>query len=271
MGEALIQLQQMDFTYPDGTAVLKGIDLEIGRGEFVALIGQNGAGKTTLAKCFNGLLKPTAGQVLVGGVDTRAKGAVKKLVTSVGYVFQNPDHQLFNGNVFDEIAYAPRNLGLSDDEVKERVHEAAGVAGVREDLFTQHPFFLPKGLRQRVAIASILALRPAAVVVDEPTTGQDYRQSVEIMEFLRRLNREGGHTIIIISHEMQIVARYAERTIALAKGRVLLDGPTRQVFAQADKLLETFVKPPQATEIALALGDLGVSPETLEPEELLPQ
>lgn len=261
----------MDFTYPDGTAVLSKINLEIGHGEFVALIGQNGAGKTTLAKCLNGLLKPTRGRVLVGGVDTRTRGAVRKMVTSVGYVFQNPDHQLFNSSVYDEIAYAPRNLGLKAAEVEERVREAASVAGVRSELFDQHPFFLQKGLRQRVAIASILALRPQAVVVDEPTTGQDYRQSVEIMEFLRRLNREEGHTIIIISHEMEIVARYAQRVVALSKGQVLMDGPTGSVFSRPDLLRETFVKPPQATQIALALQDLGVSPEVLSAEELVPQ
>ncbi len=246
----LITVENLDFTYPDGTPALMGINLEIGEQEFIAFIGQNGSGKTTISKCINGLFKPTAGKVIVEGLDTSRRGIIKQLVTKVGYVFQNPDHQLFNRSVKSEIAYGPRNINLPDDEVEERVREAARVAGVSEDLFDTHPYFLPKGLRQRVAIASILALKPRTIIVDEPTTGQDMQQSLEVMNFLRTLWKDEGHTIIIITHEMRIVADYAERTVVLGQGQILLDAPTRQVFAQPQILQQTYVEPPQITRLA---------------------
>lgn len=246
----LITVENLDFTYPDGTPALMGINLEIGEQEFIAFIGQNGSGKTTLSKCINGLFKPTAGKVIVEGLDTSRRGIIKQLVTKVGYVFQNPDHQLFNRSVKSEIAYGPRNINLPEDEVEQRVREAARVAGVSEDLFETHPYFLPKGLRQRVAIASILALKPRTIIVDEPTTGQDMQQSLEVMNFLRSLWKEERHTIIIITHEMRIVADYAERTVVLGQGQILLDAPTRQVFAQPEILQQTYVEPPQITRLA---------------------
>lgn len=264
----LITVKDLDFVYPDGTPALFDINLEIWDNEFIALIGQNGSGKTTFSKCLNGLFKPTKGSVVVDDLDTRQKGIIKQLVTKVGYVFQNPDHQLFNRSVWAEIAYGPNNIGLSQDEIKERVIEAARVAGVHEDVFETHPYFLDKGLRQRVAIASILALRPKTIIVDEPTTGQDVRQSIEVMNFLQRLREEEGHTIIIITHEMRIVADYAERTIVLGQGRKLLDGPTREIFAQPDILKKTFVEPPQITQLGQALVEEGLPKDVLTVEEM---
>jgi energy-coupling factor transport system ATP-binding protein len=253
----IIEIKDMKFNYPDGTPALLGISVDIHEGEFIALLGQNGAGKTTFAKTLNGLLKPSEGFVKVGGIDTKQKGVVKKLVEQVGYVFQNPDHQLFNNEVKKEIAYAPINIGLSDEEVEKRVLNAADVAGIREEHFEMHPFFLQKGLRQRVSIASILDLQPKVIIVDEPTTGQDFKQSIEVMNFLKMLNEKQGHTIIIITHEMDIIARYANRVIALAKGKVILDGPTNEVFAQPDILASTFVSPPECSQIGQALKEFG--------------
>ena len=264
----LITVNELDFVYPDGTPALFDIDLEIGEKEFIALIGQNGSGKTTFSKCLNGLFKPTKGSVIVDDLDTKQKGIIKQLVTKVGYVFQNPDHQLFNRSVWAEIAYGPNNIGLSQDDIKERVLEAAQVAGVHEDVFDTHPYFLDKGLRQRVAIASILALRPKTIIVDEPTTGQDVRQSIEVMNFLQRLREEEGHTIIIITHEMRIVADYAERTVVLGQGRKLLDGPTREIFAQPEILKQTYVEPPQITQLGQALVDEGLPNNVLTVEEM---
>ena len=255
--DPLIKVEDLDFTYPDGTPVLFDVNLTVHKQEFIALIGQNGSGKTTLSKCLNGLFKPTQGSVWVEGLDTHQKGIIKQLVTKVGYVFQNPDHQLFNRSVRSEIAYGPQNIGLSENDIKERVEEAAAVAGVHQHLFETHPYFLPKGLRQRVAIASILAMRPNTIIVDEPTTGQDMRQSIEVMNFLRRLWEEEEHTIIIITHEMRIVADYAQRTVVLGQGRILLDGPTREVFAQPDVLKQTFVEPPQIARLGQALRGGG--------------
>ena len=263
----LITVQELDFVYPDGTPALFDINLEVGEKEFIALIGQNGSGKTTFSKCLNGLFKPTKGNVFVDDLDTRDKGIIKQLVTKVGYVFQNPDHQLFNRNVWSEIAYGPKNIGLSKDDVKERVIEAAQVAGVHEGIFDTHPYFLDKGLRQRVAIARVLAMRPKTIIVDEPTTGQDVRQSIEVMNFLQHL-REEGHTIIIITHEMRIVADYAERTVVLGQGRKLLDGPTREIFAQPDILEQTFVEPPQITQLGQALVKKGLPNDVLTVEEM---
>ncbi len=265
---ALIEVSQLDYIYPDGTPALFDINLGIGEQEFIAFIGQNGSGKTTLSKCLNGLLKPTSGSVVVEGIDTQAKGVIKQLVTKVGYVFQNPDHQLFIDSVTKEIAYGPRNIGLPEDEVQRRVQEAAAVAGIGPDHFATHPFFLTKGLRQRVAIASILALKPHTIIVDEPTTGQDMPQSIEVMNFLQRLWQEEGHTIIIITHEMSIVAQYAQRVVVLGQGRILLNGATREVFAQPEVLKQTFVEPPQITRLAQAL-DSRLPPDILSVTEML--
>ncbi len=265
-----IQVIDLVYRYPDGTQALNGINLNIGEGEFIALIGQNGSGKTTLSKCLNGLFKPSSGDVIVEGLNTKTS-AIVQMVRRVGYVFQNPDHQLFNNNCWDEIAYGPRNIQLPEAEVKARVEEAARVVGLPEGYYDEHPFFLAKGQRQRVAIASILALRPRVIIVDEPTTGQDARQSLEIMDFLVDLNQKLGHTIIIITHDMPIVAQYARRTVAMGLGQVLADGPTAEVFSQADVLAQTFIEPPQITQLAQRALALGFSPGTLTVDEMLAQ
>lgn len=263
-----IEVQQLGFCYQDGTEALIDVNLEIGDNEFIALIGQNGSGKTTLSKCLNGLLKPSSGQVLVDGLDSRSTSIVQ-MVKRVGYVFQNPDHQLFNGNCWDEIAYGPRNIQLPEADVKERVEEAAGVVGLPDRLFQEHPFFLSKGMRQRVAIAAILALRPKVIIVDEPTTGQDARQSIEIMDFLVELHEKHGHTVIIVTHDMDIVARYAKRIVAMADARIMGDGAPIDIFSNSDVLKATYIEPPQVTRLAMGLADRGVSPRVLSADALL--
>lgn len=265
-----IEVRNLWYSYTDGTLALSDINMEIYEGEFIAFIGQNGSGKTTLSKCLNGLFKPTRGDVIVDGLNSKNTPIVQ-MVRRVGYVFQNPDHQLFNSNCWDEIAYGPRNIELPEDQVKERVEEAARVVGLDEAYFGEHPFFLSKGLRQRVAIASILALRPRVIIVDEPTTGQDARQSLEIMDFLKRLNEELGHTIIIITHDMPIVAKYARRVVVMGSGRILADGETRDVFRMADVLAQTYLEPPQITQLAQRCAPLGFSPSTLTVEEMFEQ
>lgn len=268
--EPFIRVIHLTYDYPDGTCALTDVNLEIFEGEFIAFIGQNGSGKTTLAKCLNGLLKPTYGDVIVDGLNSKTTPIVQ-MVRRVGYIFQNPDHQLFNSNCWDEIAYGPRNILLPEEEVKERVEEAARVVGLPEAYFDDHPFFLSKGLRQRVAIASILALRPKVIIVDEPTTGQDLRQSFEIMNFLRDLNEKHGHTIIIITHDMSIVAQYAQRVVVMGLGQVLADGPTAEVFKQYEVLAQTFLEPPQITQLAQRCQHLGFDPGTLTVAEMLDQ
>jgi energy-coupling factor transport system ATP-binding protein len=268
--QAYIQVSSLTYRYSDGTLAVDNVNLNIALGEMIAFIGQNGSGKTTLAKCLNGLLKPTEGNVIVDGLDTRSAPIVE-MVRRVGYVFQNPDHQLFNSNCWDEIAYGPRNIQLNEEEVKVRVEEAAKVVGLSPDYFGEHPFFLPKGIRQRVAIASILALRPRVIIVDEPTTGQDKRQSIEIMEFLRYLNEEKGYTIIFITHDMPIVARYARRVILVGGGHILADDVPAKVFSQTELLAQTHIEPPQITQLAQRLVSFGFNPGTLTVEEMLMQ
>jgi len=269
-GDVFLEVNHLDYVYDDGTQALHDVNVSLREGDFVALIGQNGSGKTTLSKCLNGLFKPTSGDVLVDGLNTKST-SITKMAIRVGYVFQNPDHQLFNNTVWDEIAYGPRNIELPEGEVKERVEEAAQVVGLDQELFENHPFFLQKGLRQRVAIASILALRPKVIIVDEPTTGQDRKQSLEIMNFLTRLHEEQNHIIVFITHDMPIVSQYAQRIVLMGEGQILADGTTREVFAQPEKLARTFVEPPQITQLAQAVQDLGFDPGTLTVQEMLQQ
>lgn len=266
--EEIIKVSDLTFAYDDGTVALEDINITIHKGDFVALIGQNGCGKTTLSKCLNGILKITKGEIVVGGLHVEQKPKIKDLVKNIGYVFQNPDHQLFNSKVYDEIAYAPRNIGLDENEVDKRVKEAAATAGVKEALFEEQPVLLMKGLRQRVAIASILSLKPQVIIVDEPTTGQDYKQSLEIMEFLKELNEKHGHTILIITHEMHIVAQYAKRIMVMKKGEIFMDGTPGEVFSQPERLMEGYVKPPMVTRMAQLIDSTGASDGVINIEEL---
>jgi energy-coupling factor transport system ATP-binding protein len=265
-----IEVRNLTYSYEDGTQALKGINLTISEGEFIAFIGQNGSGKTTLSKCLNGLFKPSTGSVIVDGLDSKTT-SILQMVKRVGYVFQNPDHQLFNNNCHDEIAYGPRNIGLSEDEVEERVIEAAGVVGLRAHYFPEHPFFLNKGMRQRVAIASILALKPKLIIVDEPTTGQDVRQSLEIMDFLTDLNLNHGHIIVFVTHDMPIVSRYAKRVVMMGGGQIIADGHPAEVYSQTADLARAYVEPPQITQLAQSLKDKGFSPGTLSVKEMVEQ
>ncbi|KAF0092336.1 MAG: cobalt/nickel transport system ATP-binding protein [Fusobacteria bacterium] len=264
----IIEVKDLVFTYPDGTTALENITIDFYDGEFIAFIGTNGCGKTTFSKCLNGILKASQGSIVVNGIDVVHTKDCMELVKNIGYVFQNPDHQLFNNNIYSEIAYAPRNLGIPENEVRERVIEAAKIAGVSESIFEEHPFFEVKGIRQRIAIASILSLKPAIIIVDEPTTGQDYKQSIEVMEFLKMLNEKLGHTVIIITHEMDIVAEYAKRVIVMTDGKIISEGSVKEVFARAELLEQANIKPPQLTRLAQELKDEGFSPDIITVEEI---
>jgi len=266
-----IEAKDIHYVYPDGTYALRGIDLKIYEGEVVALIGQNGSGKTTLSKVLCGIYKPTRGYVKIYGRDTRTTKA-PELATLIGYVFQNPDHQIFNETVRKELEFGLKNLLrfklIKPEEIEERIKESMKITGIPETILDEHPFLMNKGMRQRIAIASILAMRPKILIVDEPTTGQDTWQSIEVMKFLERLNKQ-GHTIIIITHEMWVVSRWAKRTIVLAEGKVLLDGPTRYVMSRPDILQKTFVQPPQITRIAQALNSYGIPKNILSVDEFV--
>jgi energy-coupling factor transport system ATP-binding protein len=261
---ASVQVENLHFGYEKGTEVLRGIDLRIRKGECVAIVGQNGSGKTTLVKHFNGLLRPTSGKVVVDGADTADK-TVAQLSKTVGYLFQNPDHQIFSTSVEEEIAFGPRNLGVSPEETERRVAEALKLVGLEEHRHVP-PSTLGLGQRRKVTLASIVAMKPDVMVLDEPTTGIDWNGSIQLMNSVRELNKQ-GHTIITITHNMRVVAQYAERTIVLANGEVILDGPTREVFSKPDILKTTFLAPPQITCLAQDLQSLGFSRDILSIEE----
>ncbi len=260
--DGIIEFRDVHFSYPGSDEeVLKGINLVIREGDFVAIVGSNGSGKTTLAKHANGLLKPTKGAVLVKGKDTRSYKR-HELARTVGYVFQNPDHQICSRTVFDEVSFGLRRLGIEKKYIEESVEEALFVTGLSgyEHL---SPFLLSKGERQRVACASILALKPQVLILDEPTTGLDFVHQVKMMEMLKKLN-ERGHTIIIITHSIWVAETYAKRSIVMRDGRIEKEGPTREVFFDEETLLSCSVYPSTLTRIANFLKT-----KSMEPEEMI--
>jgi energy-coupling factor transport system ATP-binding protein len=260
-GGSIISLRDVSYSYPDGTAALRDVNLEFARGEFAAIIGQNGSGKTTLLKHIVGLLRPTVGEVRIFGKKT-SEMSIKEIATKVGYVYQNPDHQLFCQTVYEECAYGLRNLGLSEPEIRRRVGEILRRVGL-QGLEKVDTFMLGKGQRQRLAIASTLVMSPEVIIVDEPTTGQDMSQSTSIMELLASLHRE-GRTVIIVTHNMRLVAEYAERVVVMQAGRVVLDGDVRTVFSQVEKLREALITPPQITQLGQLLSGGSATPLTVE-------
>lgn len=251
-GSSILLTEGLEYVYPLQEArALQGISVTIGQGEFVALLGQNGSGKTTLAKHFNGLLKPSAGRVLVEGKPTQAYSH-KDLAQKVGYIFQNPDHQIFARTVEEEIGFGLKVLGLDPKTIRQRVAAALEVVELL-GYEKQIPFTLTKGERQRVAVASVLAVQPQVIILDEPTTGLDYKQQRRMMDLLKELNQK-GHTIIIITHSMWVAAEYAARTIVLKEGAIILDGPTRGVFADESTLAKASLSPPPLVQLSNRLG-----------------
>ncbi|MGZ3620260.1 MAG: ABC transporter ATP-binding protein, partial [Candidatus Binataceae bacterium] len=243
----LVEVRALSFNYPDGPPVLDSIDLRIAPGEFVAIIGQNGSGKTTLAKHLVGLLHPTAGAVMLNGRDRTAMRPAET-AAEVGYVFQNPDHQIFAATVEDEVAFGPRNFNLAPDEIQRRCDEVLRAVGL-QDARALDPFLLSKGERQRLAVASVLALRPRLLILDEPTTGLDYREQRRMMALVTELNRE-GIAIVMITHTPWLVAEYARRVVLIRRGRKLYDGGVREFFTRDELLASSSFRAPEATELS---------------------
>ncbi|WP_016905595.1 energy-coupling factor ABC transporter ATP-binding protein [Streptomyces xiaopingdaonensis] len=260
--ENVIEMVGVEHRYGRDATALAGVDLAIGRGEFVAIIGRNGSGKTTLAKHFNGLLRPTNSHGAVRlrtkdgtTVDTRGT-RLHHLAATVGYVFQNPDRQIFHDTCREELEYGPRNLGADPAELAQEVSdslELVGLAGHEET----NPIHLSRGERQRLAIASTLIMGCDVAVVDEPTTGQDRAESRKILDALAH-HHARGRTIVIISHDMALVAEYATRVVAMRQGRVLTDGSPAEVFSQREVIQESNIRPPQAAVLAAELGLPGI-------------
>lgn len=242
---------------------LRNINLSIYDGEFIAILGQNGSGKTTLVKHFNRLLKPTSGNILIKGKPV-TQYSRPELARLVGYVFQNPDHQIFSRTVREEVGFSLRMFGESHKNIENQVSEALDAVGLNgyEDKI---PFALTKGERQRVAVASVLATKPQIIILDEPTTGLDYRHQRSMMEMLRKLNKM-GHTIIIITHSMWVATEYADRIIIMKNGEIIMDGPTRSVFYDETKLSEASLSPPPIVRLSNWLGTKAMTAEDMVKE-----
>ena len=264
MGEKIIEVKDVWFKYSEEVTALRGVSLEVAEGERIALIGQNGSGKTTLAKHLNGLLKPTKGDVIVKGMNTK-ETPTHILTSIVGYVFQNPAHQIFTKSVYEEVAYGPKNQGLSKEEVDERVKMALELVGLSgyEDI---HPYDLNYGQMKLLTIASIIAMQPDVYVLDEPTSGQDHKGRRKLMKLIDRLNRE-GKTIIVITHDMRFVAETSERTILMARGKIIGDGPTEEILSNTELLRQTAIKPPQIVQLCEGLTKRGIDLHALTIQE----
>ena len=247
----LIEIRNLRYIYETGVEALKGVDLVIEKGEALAIIGQNGAGKTTLVKHLNGLLKPTSGEVVVDGWNTR-EYSVAKLASKVGYIFQNPDHQLFADTVRREIAFGPTNLGFPPHRVTQLVQDSAEAVGIKS-LLGKSPYNLSLPQRKLVALASVLAMDTPIVVLDEPTTGQDHPGLKRIGEIIHLL-REKGKAIVAISHDMDFCAETFPRIVVMGRGEILLDSPAREVFGEVERLTRAHLSPPHLAQLSLRLG-----------------
>lgn len=248
-----IQIEDLFFTYPSGVEALCGVSLSIEPGELVAIIGQNGAGKTTLVKHLNGLLRPTRGKVRIGDWLTDDQ-SVARLAARVGYVFQNPDDQLFKGNVRDEVTFGPANLSFPAERVETLVRDTMTLLELSDKANT-NPYDLTPTWRKRVAMAAIIAMDTPIVVLDEPTTGQDYRSIQDLARVIQVL-QDQGKTVIAISHDIDFVAENFARIVVMGQGAVLLDGKAEDVFPQEETLSSTYVQPPQLTRLGRRL-ELG--------------
>jgi len=264
-------LEAIDLTYkypgyPPVTA-LQDINVAIRPGELVGIVGQNGSGKSTLVKCFVGLLRPSSGEVRVNGKNIR-KVPVGEMARQVGLVLQNPDYQLFTISSREEIYFGLKNIGIEGKDAEAIVAEVLGWVGLQDQIET-FPFRMSFGDRRKLAVAATVALDPQVLILDEPTTAQDHRGRYQLAEIGRRFRDEKGRTILMITHDMDLIAQYAERLIVMWNGKILLDGPTSEVFSRKDELVKTFLRPPAAAEVALALQPLGFPADVITPEGLI--
>jgi energy-coupling factor transport system ATP-binding protein len=250
--DKLIEAKDLWYRYNQGSDwALRGVSLNIVRGEFIGLIGENGAGKTTLAKHLNGLLKPNRGFVKVLGMDTK-RTPTSKIARHVGYVFQNPDSQIFAATIYEEIASGLKKLGYSNEEIAERIEYALKAVDLKKPL-TISPHILSFGERHRLAIATILAIKPDVIILDEPFAGIDYRRSLQMLQILRKLVEE-GHSIVLIAHDLQLIGEVADRVIVMKRGSIIRDGDVEEILGDIGFLEENGYTPLQVTVVGIRTG-----------------
>lgn len=264
---AIVSVREVRYVYPRGGVVaLDAVSLDIPQGQIAGIVGHNGSGKTTLTKLLNGLLRPTSGKVVVQGMDT-SRNSVQQMAKHIGYVFQNPNHQLFAATVEEELRLGPRNVGVPEAEIRERVAEAVDFFDLGA-ILQLHPYRISFPLRKLVGIASIFTMRPAVFILDEPTTGQDHCTTRVINRLIRRLG-ERGCTVICVAHDMPLLADVAERLIVMWEARVIADGTPREVFRDREVMERTHLRPPQITQLSLQIPARGGRPAALSVSELV--
>ena len=249
----MIQMEHVSFSYSDQGPTVQDVSFHVGKGEFVAILGANGAGKTTTVRLIDGLIKPTEGKVLIHGADT-ATSPVSQRARRVGFLFQNPDRQICKNTVREEILFGLKTVrgDESEEALNARCEEVLKDFGFTGE---EEPFSLSRGQRQRVALASILAVEPEIMILDEPTTGLDYLECCHIMDRIRRMNREQQVTVIMVCHDMEVVLDYAQRVLVMAGGKLLADGPVREVFRNTALMEKASILPPQMVGLSLRLGE----------------
>jgi energy-coupling factor transport system ATP-binding protein len=257
----MIDVEEVHFTYPNRVEALKGVSLVIKNGEFVAIMGQNGAGKTTLVKQFNGLLKPSKGTVRVDGVETK-KTTVASLARNTGFVFQNPDHQLFSETVEEEIAFALKNFGFEAEVIEKRITWALNLLGLAQYRKTS-PFLLSGGERKRVALASVLAWNPETLILDEPTIGQDYQQKEKLRQFIVQMQSQ-GKTVVIVTHDVEFVAECNPRVVLMKKGTIVADGEGKEILTTPEVLAQSSIVLPQIAQIFMKLATLELPKNVID-------
>ena len=262
-----IILDHVSHIYEEGMAMehaaLKDINLVIPDGQFIGLIGHTGSGKSTLVQHLNGLLAPTSGSVYFNGADIHEKDFdKKKLRSKVGLVFQYPEHQLFEIDVFSDVCFGPNNLGLDKKEVELRAYAALKQVGIEDEYFYQSPFDLSGGQKRRVAIAGVLAMKPEVLILDEPTAGLDPKGRDEILDQIAKLRKETGITVILVSHSMEDVAKYVDRIIVMNRGQIMFDDAPKAVFGHYKELEAVGLAAPQVTYIMQAFKEKGLDVDT---------
>lgn len=260
---AIIETRHLTHIYnagmPDATTALEDVSFAVEEGDFVGIIGSTGSGKSTLITHFNGILKPTSGQVLLDGKDIWAKGQdIRKVRFAVGLVFQYPEYQLFEETCYKDIAFGPKNMGLDEAEVDKRVHEAAEFVGLDEALLERSPFELSGGQKRRVAVAGVMAMKPRILVLDEPAAGLDPEGRDEILSEVKDYHKKTGTTVLLVSHSMEDIAKYADKVLVMSRKKIAMYDTVEKVFARAPELLELGLSVPQVTKIFLKLREMGV-------------